>query len=315
MTILVSHGIPAEGLEALGEHRVLIPHEGRAYTRDELKRLLPETDVMLCCGRLDAELLQTAARLKGVVCYGAGYDGIDIAAATRLGIPVCNIPDTVTEATAELAITLMLALSRRICELDTRLRQEKELAFGMGKRMGRSLTGRTLGVVGLGRIGRRVAEFGRFAGMVVLYSTHSPKTGADWASFVPLDELLARSDVVSLHCPLTPETDGLLDERRLGLMKPDALLVNTARGRVVDMDALVLALLTGWLGGAALDVFPNEPRIDERLLMLPNVLLTPHIGSNTLEARRLMAQEAARRLLLFLSGQRPPDLLNPEALS
>ena len=314
MTVLITHGVPAEGLEVLAGHRVLMPEEGRAFTRDDLLRCLPEADAMLACGRLDAGLLQSAARLKGVVCYGAGYDGIDIAAATRLHIPVCNMPDSVTAATAELAITLMLTLSRRVCELDACLRREKEQAFGLGKRMGRSLAGLRLGIVGMGRIGRRVAEFGRWAGMKVIYTAHSKKPNCDWAAYAPLDELLQKSDIVSLHCPLTPETDGLINRRRLAMMKPDALLINTSRGRVLDADALVRALKNGLLGGAALDVYFNEPSVDTRLLDMPQVVLTPHIGSNTLQTRRHMAEEAARRLLMILDGQPLPDLLNPEAL-
>lgn len=314
--ILITHGVPSERFRFLQPHELLIPPPGKAFTREELLALLPDCDAVVACGAFDRELAQAARKAVLVVCYGAGYDSIDIAAAAALSLPVANVPDSVTETTAQLAMAQLLALTRRVCELDRAVRTQADTRalFTMGASMGVLLEGMTLGVVGMGRIGARVAEFGRFLHMHVAYAGRSikPFSVTGNARRLPLDELLRQADAVTLHCPLTPQNERMIGERELALMKPTAFLLNTARGRLVDEAALIRALESGALAGAALDVYAREPEVDARLKALPNVVLTPHIGSNTLRTRNLMAEQCAEAILTALAGHRPPNLLNPE---
>ena len=313
--ILITHGVPAERFAALKPHEVIKPVAGVAFSREDLLFLLPTCDMVLACGAFDRELMEAAMRVKLVVCYGAGYDSIDVAAATELGIPVANVPDSVTETTAELAMAHILTLTRRVCELDRQMRtvdNTREL-FTMGRTMGVLLDGMVLGIVGMGRIGARVAEFGRFIGMRVVYAGHEikPFSIAGNARHLPLQELLAMADVLSLHCPLTQDTVGMIGQNELALMKPTAFVVNTSRGKLIDEVALTQALEQGRLAGAALDVFETEPEVSDRLRRLPNVVLTPHIGSNTLRTRNRMAEQCVDRMLDALAGRTPQNLLNP----
>ena len=235
---------------------------------------------------------------------------MDVRAAAECGIPVTNLPDTVTDSTAELAIGLMLAVSRRIGENSLRAREEApENLFGMGRNMGRSLRGQTLGLLGCGRIGKRTAEIAAALGMRCIgYSWHG--VNHPQVESVTLPELLAQSDVLSLHCPLTQETRRLLDCSALARMKQGSILINTARGAIVDCDALADALESGHLRGAGLDVYPDEPHIPPRLIALPQVVLTPHIGTNTQETRQRMAEECARQIADALAGKRPEHVVN-----
>lgn len=315
--IVVTYGVPADGFSALSEHEVMIPPPGTAFSREQLAQLLADADAVVACTALDSGLIAAAKRLRLIVCYGAGYDAIDIAAATARGIPVVNTPDCVTLPTAELTISLIAALARRIAELNALMhtRPPREL-FGMGRRMGTSLDGAVLGVAGMGRIGGKVADFGRLMGMRVLYTSRTPKPERDALGDrrVPLEELMAKSDFITLHCPHTPETQGLISRQMIALMKPTAYLINTARGPVVDEDALIEALRARRIAGAALDVFAGEPDINPAFAALDNVLLTPHTGSNTLHARNEMARAASQRILDRLAGRIPQNLLNPEVL-
>ncbi len=311
--ILVTFGVPCLDSSAFAPHTVVMPELGKAFSREEMLSLLPECDAVLACTALTREMILAGRRLRLIVCYGAGYDAIDVSAATENSIPVCNLPDSVTEGTAELTMALTLAIARRVPELDALVREGAD-AFGLGKRMGVSLRGQTLGVVGMGRIGARVAELARAFGMRILYTAHGPKPAQDalGARYRALDELLKESDFVTLHCPHTPETDGLISRERLALMKPTAFLINTARGKIVNEDALIAALRERRIAGAALDVYRDEPHVPEALRQLPNVVLTPHAGSNTPLTREHMASDACQRLLDGLAGRRPENLLNPE---
>ncbi|MDD3410194.1 MAG: D-glycerate dehydrogenase [Eubacteriales bacterium] len=312
--ILVTFGVPGLDKTLLAPREVVMPPPGKAFSHQELLALMPECEAVLACGKISRELMEAGKKLKLIVCYGAGYDSIDLLAATELGIPVCNLPDTVTESTAELAMTLMLALARRIPELDRRVRSEKADAFGLGKRMGTSLSGSVLGIVGMGRIGGRVADFGRFMHMQVVYTARTPKPRQEalGAIRLSLNELMRTADFISVHCPFSPETAKLVGREQIFSMKPTAFLINTARGGVIDEAALIDALRQERIAGAAIDVYPQEPNVNPELIALPNVILTPHIGSNTLHTREIMAREACASMNLALSGQRPPHLLNPE---
>lgn len=307
-TILITHGIPTEGLQALADHRIIMPAPLAAYSMEELKTLIPQADAVIAGGRLPEEVIRAGKRLRIIANYGAGYDGVDVDVARACGVPVTNIPDTVTHATAELAIGLMLAVSRRIGEMNLRLRREDPASlFGMGRYMGSTLQGRTLGIIGYGRIGRRTAEIAGALGMRVI--VHSRRT-VEGEENVGLEALLSAADVVSLHCPLTEQTRSLLNQERFALMKPGAILINTARGAIVDHAALEEALRSGHLAGAGLDVYPDEPRIPQGLLALENVVCTPHVGANTAQTRAGMAQACARQIMDALSGKRPENIVN-----
>ena len=309
-TILITHGIPTAGLEALSGHEIIIPAPLAAYSMDELMALIPRADAVIAGGKLPGDVIRAGKRLKIIANYGAGYDSVDIAAAAACGVPVTNIPETVTDATAELAIGLMLAVSRRIGEMNLRLRKEDSASlFGMGRFMGSTLRGRTLGIIGCGRIGGRVAEMAKALGMrVIAYSRRG--VPGHIAENADLPTLLAESDVISLHCPSTPETRHLMNAGTFAQMKDGACLINTARGAVVDHDALLEALRSGKLSGAGLDVFPEEPRIPEELLTMDNVVCTPHVGSNTAQTRADMAAACARQILDVLAGKRPQNIVN-----
>lgn len=318
-TIIVSFGVPADGFRALYEngHTVHIPPAGVRFSAEEMLNLLPEADAVLACTPFSRTFVEAGKKLKLIVCYGAGYDSIDVAAATEHGIPVVNIPDTVTAATAELAIAHMMSMARRIRELDGLVRtlHPSEL-FVMGRRMGTRLEGATLGIVGMGRIGGKVADFGRVMGMRVLYTARTPKPDRDLLGDqqVDLPTLMKESDFISLHCPYTPETHGLISREMLALMKPSAFLVNTARGPVLDEDALIDILREKKIAGAALDVYTGEPNVNPAFFELENVQLTPHSGSNTLATRNQMAEAASEQMLAVFSGRPLQNLLNPEAL-
>lgn len=309
-TILITHGIPAEGFRLLAGHEIIMPEPLAAYSMEELAELISGADAVVAGGRLPGDVIRRGEKLRIIANYGAGYDGVDVRAAAECGIPVTNIPDTVTRDTAELAIGLMLAVSRRIGEMNLRLRSEpSRTLFGMGRHMGRSLRGQTLGVVGCGRIGRCTAKLASALGMRVLgYS----RSGADASVCEPVDlpTLLRESDVVSLHCPLKEDTRGLMDAAAFRQMKQGAILINTARGAVVDTQALLDALDSGRLSGAGLDVYPDEPQIPAELLARDNVVCTPHIGTNTEQTRFEMAEACSRQILDALAGKRPESIVN-----
>lgn len=313
-TVLVTHGIPDEGLAELRKHaQVLMPPPGGAYTRAELQALLPQADAVLACGALDGELIRRGVRLKIISNYGAGYDRVDVAQAAACGIPVTAIPDATSGATAELALALILAVERRVGEMTLRARQEPpEQLFGMGRYMGRTLRGLRLGIIGLGHIGRETARLAGAFGMKTSYYSRRKASEEDGARYVPcLEELLRESDVLSLHCPLTPETRGMISRERLQQLPEGASVINTARGGVLDYTALYDLLCSGHLSGAGLDVYPDEPHMPCGLLTLPQVVTTPHTGTNTAATRTAMAQAAAAHILEALEGKTVTGTVNP----
>ncbi len=251
-------------------------------------------DALLCMltDRIDAGLLERADRLKLVANMAVGTDNVDLAAARRLGIAVSNTPDVLTDATADLAFGLLLAVARRLVWGDRLVRGAGFTGWSPTLGLGMDVTERTLGIVGAGRIGQALAERARGFRMPVLLTRRQDG--------VPLPELLERSDFVSLHVPLSSETRHLIGEAELRRMRPHAVLVNTARGPIVDENALVRALREGWIAGAGLDVFESEPKLAPGLAELPNVLLTPHVGSATIATRNRMAELAATQIIRTL---------------
>jgi glyoxylate reductase len=259
--------------------------------------------------KIDAEVMDRCPDLRVISQCAAGLDNIDVAEASRRGIAVCNTPGVLTETCADFTLALMLALSRRLLEGDRMLRQGQFQGWGPLMLLGPDLHEATLGLLGMGNIARAVARRAQGFGMKILYWSRSEQAGGHRC--LDLQELLAQSDVVSLHLPLTSQTHRLLDRHRLAQMKPGALLINTSRGPLVDEAALAEALQQGQLGGAALDVFEEEPAVHPNLLACPNALLTPHIASASLATRDRMAGLAVDNLVAVLRGQKPAHQVNP----
>ena len=319
--VYVTRRIPEAGLRLLADACEVSVWPGEEPPpRAELECELREADgaLTLLTDRIDAALLDASPRLRVISNYAVGYDNVDIAAATARGIPVGNTPDTLTETTADFAFALLLAAARRVVEGANYARAGRWRTWGPLLLLGADIHHATLGLVGLGRIGAEVARRARGFDMRLLYTSHSRHPDEERAlglEYVPLDDLLAQSDFVSLHAPLTDETTHLLDAQRLARMKRGAILINTARGPVVDTDALVAALRDGPLGAAALDVTDPEPLpADHPLYTLPNALITPHMASASVATRDAMATQAARNLLAGLRGEPLPSGVNPEAL-
>ncbi len=320
-TVAVTREIPAAGLGLLrsaaeiAELRIW-PDE-MPPTPDQLAGLLRGCDgaVTLLSDRIDGTVLDREPRLRVIANYAVGYDNIDVAAATERNVAVCNTPDVLTHATADLAFALLMASARRLVEAAAFVRADRWRTWGPQLLLGQEFHGRTLGIVGPGRIGTEVARRATGFGMRLLGWSRSGQLGDDATALgmvsVGLDELLAGSDFVSIHVPLDDATRHLIGARELGLMRPTAILVNTARGPVVDQDALVRALAAGTIAGAGLDVTDPEPlRADHPLVREPRAIVVPHIGSATVVARDEMARMAANAVLAVLRGERPANQVN-----
>jgi glyoxylate reductase len=267
-------------------------------------------------GRVNEEVLKDAPQLRVVANCGVGYDNIDVAACTARGIVVTNTPGVLTDTTADLAFALLMAVARRVVEGDRLVREGRWQRWQWSMLWGADIHHQTLGLYGFGRIGQAVARRGRGFEMRVIYHDVQRATAEIErelaAQFVDHETLLRESDFLSLHVPLTPETHHLIGARELSLMKPSAFLINTARGKVVDEEALVEALKSRRIAGAGLDVFEHEPHLHPELAKLENVVLLPHLGSATAETRLRMALLAVANLLAALDGRRPPNVVNPE---
>jgi glyoxylate reductase len=306
--IVVTRNLPASALDALrgsGADVWVSPHD-RALEPAELHAAIAGADavVTMLHDRVDAAFLEAAGdRLRVVANVAVGYDNVDTGAARARGVTVTNTPGVLTDATADLAIALLLAITRRIGEGERLIRSERPWAWSIDFMLGRGLRGKTLGIVGYGEIGQATAARARAFGLEVVYTKRSR---GDDPGQVELDELFERAHFVSLHCPLTPETRHLIDADALARMRDDAYLVNTARGPVVDEAALAAALRDGVIAGAGLDVFEREPEVHPDLVALDNVVLIPHLGSATLETRTAMAELAAANAIAVLAGDAPP---------
>ena len=289
--------------------------DDRPLSESELADTIARADVFVptVTDKVDAAVIEAAGdRLKLIANFGAGTDHIDLAAARARGVVVTNTPGVLTEDTADLVMALILAVPRRLAEGEKVLRAGEWPGWAPTGLMGHSITGKALGIVGMGRIGRAVAKRVRAFGLKVHYhNRHRLPERVErrlGAHFCPqLDEMLGKIDILTINAPHTRETHHLIDARRLGLMKPDAYLINAARGGIVDQDALIAALEQGIISGAGLDVFPREPEIDPRLLRLSNVMLLPHMGSATFEGRTAMGTKVIANIKAWADGHRPPD--------
>src|SRR5579859_5551290 len=324
--ILVTQKVPDPAyplLEAIGDVEANTV-EGNIWSYEELLHRGPGHDYIysLLTDNIDAHFLETCAasapRLKMVANMAVGYNNIDVDAATRLGIAVSNTPGVLSDTTGDLAFALLMATARRIPEAERYLRVGKYRGWGPLLFCGAEVHHSTLGLIGAGRIGKIMAK--RASGFeikVLYYDVHrvSPEEeAANNLTYMPMDDVLQQSDFVSVHTPYMPSTHHLISTREFDLMKPTAILINTARGPIVDEKALVKALQAGRIAGAGLDVFENEPAVEPELLTMENVVLLPHIASASLKTRTLMATMASDNLVAHYRGQRPPNILNPEVV-
>jgi len=306
--VFVTRALAGTAVDRLAaEHDVQVWPERLPPRPQELEAHAAESEGLLTMltDRIDAAALEHAATIRAISNYAVGVDNVDLGAATERGIPVGHTPDVLTETTADLAVALMLGIARRLAEGDAFVRRGEWLTWETERLLGHDLHDSTVGVVGFGRIGRAVGRRVEGFGCRVL---HTSASGG-----VPLPQLLGQSDFVTLHCPLTQETEGLIDDEALALMRPSAFLVNTARGPIVDTQALVRALHRGAIAGCALDVTDPEPLPRGHLLLgAPNLLVLPHLGSATHATREAMADMAVDNLLAALGGERMPHCANPQ---
>ena len=320
--VLVTRPIMEEPTRILRERCDVTIHENEfGILREELLKVVAgrEAIITMLTEKVDTELLDRAGpQLKIVANHAVGFDNIDVAACTAAGVLATNTPDVLTETTADTAFALLMAAARRVGEGERFLRARTPWIWGPLMMLGQDVHHKTIGIVGFGRIGQAVARRARGFGMRVLYSDSArlpaeveAETGAERRE---LDALLAESDFVSIHTNLTPETRHLFDAEAFAKMKPTAVLVNSSRGPVVDESALADALAGGQIFAAGLDVFEREPEVEERLLSLENVVVIPHLGSATVDTRNAMGHLAVQNVLAAIDGDRPPTLLNPDAL-
>lgn len=318
--VLLTRLLPQPAIELLQRYVVLDMNiENRSLTKDEIREKIIDKEGLICLltDTIDAEVLKSGSDLKVIANFAVGYDNIDVGEATKRRIPVCNTPGVLTETTADLTFTLLCSAARRIVEADGFVRQGKFRGWEPMLLLGKDIYGKTLGIVGFGRIGRAVARRAHGFTMRVLYyepERLSPDIErAHRVEYRSLDDLLKSSDFVCVHTPLTKSTHHLIGEQELFMMKKTAFLINTSRGAVIDEKALVTALQEKRIAGCALDVFEREPEVERALLTMPNTVLVPHIGSASIETRTKMAQMVAENVLAVLIREtRPPNIVNPE---
>ncbi|MEK9141848.1 MAG: D-glycerate dehydrogenase [Nitrospirota bacterium] len=314
-TLYITRLLPQPVLDAIPRHyhRLTEPTD-RPPTAEELRRGFAEADAVICTltDRIDASLLAHAKNLKIIANYAVGYNNIDVSAATQRSMIVTNTPDVLTDATADLTWALLLAVSRRVVEGDSWVRTGNWPGWTPTQLLGADVSGKTLGIVGMGRIGQAVAQRASGFRMSVIYAGRHPvptPPGLTW-KWQPLDEVLTNSDFLSLHVPLTDTTRHLIGRREITLMKPTAYLINTSRGPMIDEAALVSALEGKTIAGAGLDVYEHEPMVSAGLIALPNVVLLPHLGSATLEARVRMGLICLDNIEAVLGGRLAPNRVN-----
>lgn len=303
--ILITYNLPREGFAELTEHFELIFPKNASFSKEEVLERVAECDALLSMFNfvIDKEIIDAGKNLKIISNFGVGFNNVDFEYARHKGVMVTNTPDPVVEPTAEMAFALMLATARRVAECDRKLRDAASgLKWGVMENLGVGLHGKTLGIVGLGRIGKSIARRAEAFGMKVVYHNRKETEAGNAKYCSTLDELLYVSDFVSLNVPLTDETRHLIDADALKKMKPSAILINTARGPVVDEPALADALKNRTIRAAGLDVFENEPSVCPQLLALDNVVLAPHNGTATIDARIEMSRFAVRNIVNFFDG-------------
>lgn len=316
MKVFVSYRFPEAALARIKEKfDVSVNEEQRLLSKEELSARVVDVDALVCLGnRVDRDVIDAGKKLKIVANYGVGYNNIDAEYAAKKQVMVTNTPGVLTETTADLTWAILMAIARRIVEADRFTKSGRFAGFDPYRLLGTDVHGKTLGIVGLGRIGQAVAKRSLGFDMKVLYfGVRRKDTETEQrygATYVALDTLLQESDFVTLHVPLTQSTHHLIGKDKLALMKPTAFLINASRGAVVDEQALVEVLKERKIAGAALDVYEKEPQLSPGLSELDNVVLIPHLGSATMQTRNAMAEIVADNVIAALHGERPPNLVN-----
>jgi len=314
--VVVTRTLPPAVMERLDTlFDAVLPAEDRAMTRDELAAAMADADVLVpsVTDAIDAELIAGAGdRLRLIANFGAGVNHLDLKAARARRIIVTNTPGVLTEDTADMTMALIVSVPRRLAEGEKLVRSGTWAGWSPGGMLGHRIGGKTLGIVGMGRIGQAVAARARAFGLAIHYHNRQRLPAVLeaqlGATFHPdLDDLLAVTDIVTIHTPLNDDSRDLIDRRRIGLLRPHVYLINASRGGIVDEEALVDALEAGRLAGAGLDVWRHEPAIDPRLLALPNVVMTPHMGSATYESRVASGEKVIQNIRAWADGHRPPD--------
>ncbi len=294
---------------------IIMPEQGKEFNQVELKTHLREvTAVIAMRTRITAELINEANHLKLICSFGVGFDNIDLKAATVNNIAVANLPGLVTSATAEHTLALMLALSRRIVEADQYIRFANDHNWHPYLLLSHEIRNKKLGIFGLGNIGLEVARLAQAFQMEIFYHNRQRRNEIDFAHYLSKEELLKSCDYISLHLPLTAETENYISTKELELMRKDAYLINVSRGRVVDENALIDALKSKKIAGAALDVYRNEPIVSGELKKLSNVVLTPHIGSTTVETRGKMVKKVVDTIINYFAGKKVDNLVNNDGV-
>lgn len=315
--VLIAYRLRPEGLHALeGKYAVTLPTDKSYFSREEVLAMIPDFEVLVpnFSFYTDKEIMERGTRLELISNWGVGFNNIDVDYATRKGIVVTNIPDSTREPTAEFAFGLLLAAGRRISYYDRKLRTPEGVSWGVYAEAGLPVYGKTLGIIGMGRIGQSLARRAVASGMEIIYHNRNRLSREIEelynATYVSLENLLRSADYISLNAPSTKETHHMIGEREFGLMKPTAIFINTARGDMVDEEALAHALKKNGIWAAALDVFENEPHILPELLTLDNVILAPHAATKTLEDRINMSIEMSRNIVGFYEGTFPVSRVN-----
>jgi len=311
MKLLVSYQLPKAGLsEIFKKFEVIYPENKEFFSEEELIEFAKDVDAIISVflQKLDNKVIENAKKLKIISNYGVGFNNIDVKFAAERNIVVTNTPDVVTEPTADMAYGLMLSVMRRIDECSRKLRENKDFEWGLMKNLGYSLYGKTLGILGMGNIGKALARRALASGMKIIYHNRKKLSAQEETqysvSYVSFDELIKNADVLSLNCPLTPETKHIINSKVFSEMKNTAYLINTARGAVVNEADLVNALKNKEIAGAGLDVFEFEPEISKELFLLDNVVMTPHTATGTHETRDELAQMASQNVLDYFAGEK-----------
>ena len=313
--IVTRHLVPEVEARMRELFDVVLNEADAPLTREQLASAMQDCDVLVptVTDRIDAELIAGAGKRLGLIAnFGAGTEHIDLAAAAARKIIVTNTPGVFTDDTADLAMAMIIGVPRRIREGTALVRRGEWTGWTPSGLLGRKLAGKVLGIIGMGRIGQAVAHRARAFGLEIAYTNRKPMPeavermlGARYVADV--DALMGEADILTLHCPLSDETRGMIDARRIALMKPGSSIVNTARGELIDQEALIAALQSGHLAGAGLDVYPEEPEVDRRLIDHPNVMTLPHIGSATTEGREDSGHKVIANIRMWADGHRPPD--------
>jgi lactate dehydrogenase-like 2-hydroxyacid dehydrogenase len=317
--ILITGQVPKEGINSLYEYFEVNYPEKTQMNYNDVSSVIGDYEIILAASvRADKSLLEKALKLQYIGNFGVGYDSIDVEYATEKNIIVSNTPTSVTESTAELAFGLMHAVARRIAECDRKLRTNPDLRWGLMQNLGQRLHGKSLGILGMGRIGKALARRATAANMKIFYHNRNrlnPKEEKLYnASYLTFEELFKISDFISVNIPMSKESFHIIGEKELNLTKPTAYIINTARGAVIDEMVLISFLKKGRIAGAGLDVFENEPKISKDFFELDNVVITPHIGTASIESRIEIGAEAAQNIIDYYIHKKPTNVVNPEVL-